>query len=154
VNDTGIGMSDDEQARLFSPFVQADGTTTRRFGGTGLGLAISKQLIDMMGGRIGVASVPGEGSTFWFTARFKKDLRPEVTSREAALAGVRALLLDTNELNRLVLRRHRNSSSVSVEEVSSGDAAIEALRRARTRSEERRVGKEWRGGWARDGRRS
>jgi two-component system sensor histidine kinase/response regulator len=132
VNDTGIGISNPDQERLFTPFTQADGSTTRKYGGTGLGLAISKQLVDMMGGRIGVASVPGEGSTFWFTASFTKDMRPEVTSQRAALTGVRALLLDSNELNRLVVRRHLMSSSVIVQEVASGEAALQALRQAAT----------------------
>jgi two-component system sensor histidine kinase/response regulator len=130
INDTGIGITQSDQDRLFTPFTQADGSTTRRFGGTGLGLVISKQLIDLMGGRIGVASVPSEGSTFWFTGRFKKDHDGEATSKHSTLAGVRALLLDSNELNRLVLRRHLTASSVSVEEVSSADAALGALRRA------------------------
>ncbi|MBZ4193750.1 MAG: HAMP domain-containing protein [Candidatus Contendobacter sp.] len=70
VEDTGIGLSIDQQTRLFQPFTQGDSSTTRRFGGVGLGLAISRQLVELMGGRIGVESIPGEGSTFWLVVRF------------------------------------------------------------------------------------
>ena len=129
INDTGIGVSDEDQQRLFTPFVQADGSMTRKYGGTGLGLAISKQLVDMMGGRIGVASSPGEGSTFWFTAGFTKEADDEL-SRRGALTGVRVLLFDSNEVNRLVLCRHLSSSSVEVEEAASAETALDALRRA------------------------
>jgi signal transduction histidine kinase len=72
VRDTGIGVAADALPRLFQPFVQVDGSITRKYGGTGLGLAISKQLIEMMGGRVGVDSQPGQGSRFWFTVRFQR----------------------------------------------------------------------------------
>jgi len=87
VRDTGIGVDPDALPRLFEPFVQVDGSITRKYGGTGLGLAICKQLIELMAGRVGVDSEPGQGSRFWFTAKFQRSrTAPEASASRPALA--------------------------------------------------------------------
>jgi two-component system, sensor histidine kinase and response regulator len=104
VRDTGIGLTAEGRGKLFQPFSQADGSTTRRFGGTGLGLMISKQLVELMGGTIGADSVFGEGSTFWFTVRFNVSARIVPVSLDArALIGRRVLIVDDNHTSRSIL---------------------------------------------------
>jgi two-component system, sensor histidine kinase and response regulator len=132
VADTGIGMTPDQQARLFRSFSQADASTTRKYGGTGLGLAISKQLIEMMGGQIGVESEPGEGSTFWFTARLEK--QPEgaqATPRFLAhLHGLRVLTVDDNETNCRIVHQQVTSWGMHDGCAEDGQRALEMLRSA------------------------
>ena len=102
VTDTGIGISPEQLERLFRPFTQVDGSTTRKFGGTGLGLAISKQFVEMMGGGIGAESVEGRGSTFWFTAVLRKqpEEAPRFEFQAADIKGTRVLVVDDFAANR------------------------------------------------------
>jgi two-component system, sensor histidine kinase and response regulator len=107
VRDTGVGIAPEERRNLFEAFFQGDRSTTRRHGGTGLGLAICAQIVDLMGGTIGVESAPGRGSSFWFTARFRR--QPGITETEAesrqALFGRRVMIVDTIEARGRNLRR-------------------------------------------------
>ena len=102
--DTGIGMDRATQEKLFKPFSQADSSTTRQYGGTGLGLAISKHLVDLMGGKIGVSSTPGAGSTFWFELPLgRATTEPAMTSVDVA-PGTRILVVDDNLTNLAVVQ--------------------------------------------------
>ena len=131
VRDTGIGFAQERAQALFEPFVQADGSSTRRHGGTGLGLAISRQLVEMMGGRIGAESAEGAGSTFWFTAIFEKQReRVEAQAGPAALAGARVLVVDGHATNRVLLSRLLRRWGCRGECMGDPETALERLREA------------------------
>jgi signal transduction histidine kinase len=128
VRDTGIGLSEDQCARLFTPFTQADGSTTRRFGGTGLGLAISRRLAELMHGQTWVQSTPGKGSTFYFTALV--DVPKEATrvkwqeGRISPLAGALVWIVDDNDTNRRILRRQAQTWGMIVRDTATPREAI------------------------------
>jgi two-component system sensor histidine kinase/response regulator len=132
VRDTGIGMTAEQAANLFQPFMQADSSTTRKYGGTGLGLTISKRLAEMMGGEIWVESEPGRGSTFSFTANFglgkekaKKRFKPS-----ADLRGMRVLVVDDNATSRDIFQEMLKSFSFEVTLASSAQEGLKELEKA------------------------
>ncbi|MCK5348612.1 MAG: response regulator, partial [Desulfobacula sp.] len=131
VKDTGIGIPKEKQDKIFDSFSQADGSTTRRYGGTGLGTAISKQLVSMMGGKIGLTSRPFTGSTFWFTLIFKKDtsiLETEKNlSRPVDLNKLTIMIVDDNKNNRFVFCEHLKSWGCIPIEAKSGPEALSIL---------------------------
>ena len=128
VRDTGIGMTAQQQAQLFTAFSQGDQSITRRFGGTGLGLAISKHLIHMMGGEIAVASSEGKGSRFWFSVPFDMLAQPAETRRMPALGQLRLLVADDNRTTRELIVKLIEAWGWLADEVDSGFAAIELYR--------------------------
>lgn len=143
ITDTGMGIPADVQPRLFQPFTQADGSATRKHGGTGLGLAISKQLVELMGGEIGFASEPGQGSTFWFSVQMQKQLpgpagpslpsssyglvTPDTLGESHAKSDVRILLVEDYVINQDVAVRQLERLGYRADVVADGFAALKAL---------------------------
>ena len=133
VKDTGIGMSEEQMSKLFQAFSQADGSTSRKFGGTGLGLSISKQLVEMMGGEIGVVSKLGKGSLFFFTAHFGVGLEPKQRGLRALpedLKDLRVLIVDDNPTSRTILARYLESFGFTTGEAASGEEGLNELEQA------------------------
>jgi PAS domain S-box-containing protein len=133
VTDTGIGISAEAQTALFQPFYQVDASTTRKYGGTGLGLAISRQLVELMGGEIGVESAPGQGAKFWFTITFDKQI-PKVVDRTPSpllseLQGLKLLIVDDNTTNRKILHYQATSWGMEVTEAENARIALSNLQK-------------------------
>ncbi|MEP7289749.1 MAG: response regulator [Chloroflexota bacterium] len=126
VKDTGIGISDDARALMFQPFTQADSTTTRKYGGTGLGLAISKRLAELMGGEIGVESVPGDGSTFWFTAQFGC-LPEERQVDDTFLDEVKVLICEQHRGLCEIISQYLASWGMANTSINTADGVLAAL---------------------------
>ena len=137
-SDTGIGMSREEVARIFKPFAQSDSSITRRYGGTGLGLVICKELVEMMGGDISVASEPGRGSIFSFHLPFRLPdaavpaVWPEAEAAPAVyLPGKRVLLVEDNEINQEVATAMLAETGVEVTMAANGEEAVQAVAASR-----------------------
>jgi signal transduction histidine kinase/CheY-like chemotaxis protein len=132
VSDTGIGISDEQRNRLFRSFEQADTSTTRKYGGTGLGLAISRGIAESLGGEVGVESVPGEGSTFWYTARVERaaSANDTTTGLDSELHGLRTLVVDDHEHARIVLVALLEEMGLRADAVESGEKALASIQEA------------------------
>ena len=128
VQDTGIGLTEEQKEKLFQSFQQADTSTTRKYGGTGLGLTISKRLAELMGGDVGVESEPGKGSTFWFTARLGiGEAKLRVFLPDPDLRNRRVLVVDDNPQAREILSEMLTSMTFRVDEASSGEEALSLI---------------------------
>ena len=132
ITDTGIGITPEAQRHLFQAFTQADGSITRRYGGTGLGLAICRQLVEMMGGQIGVESTPGKGSTFWFTASLDKQAAEaqSLVVPHADLRGLRLLIVDQHASSRRILAHQAAAWGLRVTEAEDALSALTLLQAA------------------------
>jgi PAS domain S-box-containing protein len=128
VEDTGIGIDEQAQARLFHRFQQADATTTRRFGGSGLGLAITRKLVTMMEGEVGVLSTPGKGSTFWFeiAAPEVEAPRDDTGTDDGLLDGLSVLIVEDNATNRMIVTKMLEGLGAAVETAEDGERGVEA----------------------------
>jgi CheY-like chemotaxis protein len=131
VEDTGIGIGEQAQAKLFHRFQQADASTTRRFGGSGLGLAITRKLVTMMEGEVGVVSSPGTGSTFWFEIAAPEALAPRLDAEVdgGLLEGLRVLVVEDNATNRMIVTKMLEGLGASVETAEDGERGVEAALR-------------------------
>ena len=134
VTDTGIGLSKAAQQRLFQPFTQVDGSTTRQFGGTGLGLAIASRLVTLMNGSIGIESEEGHGATFWFTICLEQSptTPPTTTHQPVELTGVRVLVVDDNATHRNILQTYLAKWGMVVDVATQGTEGLMCLMRAAT----------------------
>ncbi|MEI7465894.1 MAG: response regulator, partial [Burkholderiales bacterium] len=130
VHDTGIGIAPAVRERLFNPFEQADGSTTRSYGGTGLGLAICKSLVHLMGGTIGVESTKGEGSTFWFTLPILASENPPAVPVLGNLGARHVLVVDDNATNREIMEHHLRAAGMRCAMAADAFEALETLRQA------------------------
>jgi len=131
VADTGIGLTSDEQARVFSTYSQVDSSTTRTHGGTGLGLAIARMLTGLMGGEIGVESEKDAGSTFWFTALFREAHgKARASQQGVSLAGTFVAVIDDNRTNRTILERYLSSWDMPERSFENGRDALQEMRDA------------------------
>jgi two-component system sensor histidine kinase/response regulator len=130
VSDTGVGIDAQQAAHLFEPFIQGDGSITRRFGGTGLGLTISRELVGRMGGEIGAEPRAGGGSVFWFTVELGAATSKRPARARPELRGVRALIVDAFATNRTIFEHYLRSWGLSSQSVEEPGDAIEALERA------------------------
>jgi len=127
VQDTGAGIAQERQAELFNAFEQGDNTTTRRFGGTGLGLSLTRNLAAAMGGEVGVASAPGAGSTFWFTAWLAHATRTDEAATLAPMKAMRILLVDDLPEAAAVIANYLTAMGMQVDAQDSGEAAVQRV---------------------------
>ncbi len=132
VEDTGIGLSEEAQAKLFQAFTQADASTTRKYGGTGLGLAISKKLVEIMNGKIDIESEVGKGSTFWFelTLPLAENKNTPISTVSPDISHTRVLIVDDNHINRKVFTEYLKSWKIKSAAAASGIEAIDILKEA------------------------